>query len=128
MQEDGSTSCRVRAALTQLLESSSEGTASLARALCAHCEMRSPQSLADLEGAVRSFAGEFRHGREPPEQLVIALKRLFERMDSHLPSLVSLRSFRDSSADHPGCCALYRSTLTQCIEAYFAELIPDSPI
>ena len=126
MQQDGRTSCTARAALAKVFESSSEGAASLARALCAHCEMCSPQSLAALEDAVRSYAEEFRLGREPPEKLVTALKRLFGRMDGHLPSLVSLRSFRDTSDIHPGCCTLYRSTLAQCIEAYFAELSPDS--
>src|SRR5512140_3719778 len=125
MQQHGSTPCTARAALAQLIESSSDGTACLARMLCAHCETRSSQSFADLESAVRSYAAEFRLRDEPPEKLVIALKRLFARMDGHAPSLVTLRSFRVAPTDHPGCCELYRSTLAQCIDAYFAELFPE---
>lgn len=96
----------------------------LTRALCAHCETGSPQSLADLEKAVRSYAAEFLQRAEPPEKLVMALKQLFSRMDGHAPSLVSLQSFRDAPLKHAGCCDLYRSTLAQCIDAYFTEPTP----
>lgn len=120
------TACAVRAALDQIFESSSEEAARLARALCAHCEARSRRSLAELEQAVRSYAAEFRRRSEPPEKLVIALKHLFAQMDGHTPSLVTLRSFRDAPWEHSGCCALYRSTLVQCIDAYFPEPVPNS--
>lgn len=117
------TVCLARAALGLTFGSSSEGAARLARMLCAHCETRSRQSLADLETSVRSYATEFRLRNEPPQKLVIALKQIFARMDGHAPSLVTLQSSRHAPLEHPGCCALYRSTLTQCIDAYFSEPI-----
>lgn len=127
MQQDEIGLCTARAALTKDVESSSEGAALLARTLCAYCETRSPDSLRDLESAVRSYAAEFRLSEKPPEQLVVALKRLFERIDGHAPSLVTLQSIRAPSADHPGCCALYRATLVRCLDAYFAERFPEPP-
>jgi hypothetical protein len=127
MQHDEIGLCTARAALAKDLESSSEGAALLARTLCAYCETRSPDSLVDLESAVRSYAAEFRRSEKPPEQLVVALKRLFERIDGHAPSLVTLQAIRVPSTDHPGCCALYQTTLARCIDAYFAELFPEPP-
>lgn len=121
MQQDGRGSCTTRATIAKDLESSSNATKVLAHSLCAHCDTRSPESLASLESAVRSYAAEFREGKESPETLIIELKRLFERMDGHTPSLVTLQSSRALAACQSGCCALYQSTLAQIIDAYFAE-------
>jgi len=124
MQHDGINFCTARAALDQAFKSCSDGAVRLARTLCTHCETRSAQSFAELEKAVRSYAEEFRLRDEQPEKLVIALKKVFARMDGHAPSLVSLQSFRDAPLRHAGCCDLYRSTLAQCIDAYFTEPTP----
>jgi|GEM_PF-5106890 hypothetical protein len=121
MQHNGMNICTARAALDEAVKTCSDGAVRLARMLCAHCETRSRESLLELEKAVRSYAADFRLRDEPPEKLVIALKKVFARMDGHAPSLVSLQSFRDAPLRHAGCCDLYRSTLAQCIDAYFTE-------
>lgn len=54
-----------------------------------HHGQRSPESLADLERAAQAFAAKLHSDEKPREQVVICLEERFNRLDGHMPSLVS---------------------------------------
>ena len=108
--------------LAQARDSCADETTQLERALCANCEGSCASTRAAVEREARSFAASLVAGDLPPEQAVIQLKKVFKRLDGHLPSLVKPTAPRSEPSGHRGCCEWYSWTLTLCIDSYFDEL------
>jgi hypothetical protein len=95
------------------------GTTRLVRALLASGEDASPRSETALREAVIVFACEAQARRESPQQLVVALKTIFARLDGRTPSLADAAKHDDSSSG-VRYGVWYPRAFAWCLDAYFS--------